>query len=89
MVLTRKFEVGLSELSRKETDNLQLLLSVLLCKNWSFEFYLSSYLFTYSFFWPCRVFVGSNGLLLLWSMGSKAHKLSSFRGLGALTRVGC
>jgi len=89
VVLTRKFEVGLSELSRKETDNLQLLLSVLLCKNWSFEFYLSIYLFTYSFFWPCQVFVGASGLLLLWNMGSKAHKLSSFEGLIALRRVGC
>ena len=61
MVLTRKFEVGLSELSRKETDNLQLLLSVLLCKNWSFEFYLSIYLFTYSFFWLCWVFIVTCG----------------------------
>ena len=34
MVLTEKFEVGFSELSRKETDNLQLLLSVFsLCRN--------------------------------------------------------
>ena len=50
MVLTRKFEVGLSELSRKETDNLQLLLSVLLCKNGLLNFiYPSIYLLIHSF----------------------------------------
>ena len=50
MVLTRKFEVGLSELSRKETDNLELLLSVLLCKNGLLNFiYPSIYLLIHSF----------------------------------------
>ena len=58
MVLIGKFEVGFSELNRKDTDNLQLLLSVL-------------------------------PVLLLRSMGSKAHKLSSFEGLVALRHVGC
>ena len=49
MVLTRKFEVEFSEPSRKETDNLQLLLSVLPVHEWSFEFYLSIYLLIHSF----------------------------------------
>ena len=43
MVLIGKFEVGFSELNRKETDNLQLLLSVLPVQERSFEFYLSIY----------------------------------------------
>ena len=50
MVLTRKFEVGFSELSRKETDNLQLLLSVLLCIDGLLNFiHLSIYLLIHSF----------------------------------------
>ena len=50
MVLTRKFEVGFSELSRKETDNLQLLLSVLLCIDGLLNFiHLSFYLRIHSF----------------------------------------
>ena len=88
MVLIGKFEVGFSELNRKETDNLLLLLSVFsLCRNGLLNFiclFIDLFILLL-----CWVFVGASGLLLLRSMGSKAHKLSSFEGLVALRHVGC
>ena len=85
VVLTRKFEVGFSEVGYKEADNLQL--SVLPVHKRSSEFYLSIYLLIHPF--GCAGSLLGRGLLLLWSMGSKVHKLSSFKGLVALRHVGC
>ena len=90
MVLTRKFEVGFSELSRKETDNLQLLLSVLLCIDGLLNFiHLSFYLRIHSFgcagcsFLCEQAFSSCNEWELLSSCGACASHFGGFSGCRA------